>query len=75
MTIADNVRTNGHKYIVYGNDLGHVLGYANSFGECKELHKKWLQEKNDPRLESYAGLHCSGDYLKEGIAFPAFYEE
>jgi hypothetical protein len=61
------------KYTVYGEGIGHQLGEANSFGECKKIHRKWLEEINHPEKDAYAGLCCESDYLKEGMAFAAFY--
>ena len=69
----ENKQQIGKKYIVYGDGLGDRLGYADTFGECKKLQTEWLEKTNHPNKESYAGLSCEGEWLREGMAFPAFY--
>lgn len=73
--IRANIEEHGFRYIVYGDGLGHKLGYANTFSECKALHREWLEEVNHPQKELYAGLNCEGGWLMSGSAFPAFYAD
>lgn len=73
--IQNNIEQFGHKYIVYGDGLSYSIGYADTFGECRALHRQWLERTNHPKKELYAGLACDGHYLKNGMAFPAFYAE
>lgn len=68
------METKEKKYTVYGDGLGDRLGYADNFKECKDLHKEWLERTNHPDKDLYAGLGCDGGYLKNGMAFPAFYK-
>lgn len=71
--IQDNLDQHGKRYVVCGDGLSHTLGYADSFGECKDMHKKWLAETQHKDQDIYAGLSCEGEYLSQGIALPAFY--
>lgn len=73
--LESNLIEVGYKYIVYGDGLGDRIGYANNFGECRKIHKEWLEKTNHPQKDSYAGLACDGGYLRSGMAFPAFYVE
>lgn len=61
-------------YTVY-NDNYQIIGHADSFGDCKKIHKEWLEGTNHPRKEYYAGLDCSGGSLESGMAYPEFYME
>lgn len=72
--IKENIESFGKKFIVYGDGIGDRLGYADSFGECKKMHREWLEKSNHENKDNYAGLACDGGYLKEGMAFPTFYE-
>ncbi len=71
--LLENIAAHGKPYIVYGEGVGHRLGYAENFGECKRMHQQWLKETNHPNHHNYAGLSCEAGYLTAGMAFPTFY--
>jgi hypothetical protein len=52
------------RYTVYNyNNLS--IGEADNFGQAKDLHKENLPSD---LLPYYAGLDCSGNKLKDGMA-------
>lgn len=59
------------KYTVYDQQM-NIIGQADNFRECKELHHKCLPADLE---NAYAGLDCSRNWLKVGMALPVFYEE
>lgn len=64
-----------HRFTVYGGSIDEVLGYADNYGECKAIHKKWLEETNHSDKKRYAGLDLAHGYLSGGMALPAFYRK
>lgn len=59
------------RFTVYGDKL-IPIGEAESIGQAKALHEKWLAETNHPLREEYLGLLNQCDHLREGMAFPCF---
>lgn len=53
---------------------GKFLGFAESFGEAKDIHQVYYNETDGYRAYHYAGLEC-GSKLKCGYAYPVFYKE
>lgn len=60
-------------FTVYDTSFA-IIGEAESIGECKRIHKKWLEDTNHPDKAQYAGLNTEDNLLLTGHAYPVFYD-